>query len=118
MDYKEKYEKLIKGMTMCGDYNGLHDDIQFLIDHIEKNTREPISGYKQTMPPDTIKWVTIKNMEMKYVWMLCVCMFGGYGTSPRCGWIEQQDEAIEFLKSILPRPDDYDPAEDPENMEG
>ena len=29
--------------------------------------------------------------QLQVLWMMAVCLFGGYGTSPRYGWIEDID---------------------------
>lgn len=38
--------------------------------------------------------------QMEVLWMICVQLFGDYGTSPRYGWIEKKDEFFKFIDSI------------------
>lgn len=40
--------------------------------------------------------------QLQFVWMLCVLMFGDYGTSPRYGWInwENKDVFDAFIDDI------------------
>lgn len=38
--------------------------------------------------------------QLEVIWMICVCMFGDYGTSPRSGWIEHKDEFFAFIDAI------------------
>lgn len=44
-----------------------------------------------------------------YVWMMMVVQFGDYGTSPRYGWIEQEnrEEALKFLDAITKTDREY-----------
>lgn len=37
---------------------------------------------------------------LEVIWMICVCLFGDYGTSPRSGWIENVDSFYEFIDDI------------------
>jgi len=104
-------EKLIDAMQMCGWYNGLRPHIMWLIDYIKTHI-ENHKGYIQVMRPDRLNYDYGDFIEGSYAWMLCVCMFGDYGTSPRYGWIEKPEEAIKFLESILPDPDDDENEED------
>lgn len=39
--------------------------------------------------------------QLQVIWMICVELFGEYGSSPRCGWIDNVDGFYEFIKSIL-----------------
>jgi len=90
-------ERLIEAMKDCGWYNGLRPQLEELIAHIESN-----SSNRYVECPDNINFDDADIMPASYAWMLCVLMFGNYGTSPRYGWIEHPNEAISFLKSILP----------------
>lgn len=38
--------------------------------------------------------------QLQMLWMICVVLFGDYGTSPRFGWIEDVKGFREFLKRI------------------
>lgn len=40
------------------------------------------------------------------VWVLCVNLFGDYGTSPRFGWIEDIDGFRRFIEIITYTPED------------
>lgn len=47
--------------------------------------------------PDEYEGALIEQI----VWMLCVLMFGDYGTSPRGGWVEDRGGAIAFLEKLI-----------------
>ena len=38
--------------------------------------------------------------QLQVIWMLCVEMFGDYGTSPRFGWIEDIEGFYDFIDKI------------------
>ena len=40
--------------------------------------------------------------QLQVIWMICVVLFGNYGTSPRYGWIEEKSlkEFHAFIDSI------------------
>lgn len=38
---------------------------------------------------------------LQVIWMMCVCMFGDYGTSPRWGWIKDWQGCRTFLEKNL-----------------
>lgn len=38
--------------------------------------------------------------QIEVIWMICVCLFGDYGTSPRSGWIENKEEFYRFVDAI------------------
>lgn len=46
--------------------------------------------------PEDIKWDT----EEHFFWMILVSIFGDYGTSIRCGWIEKKEDCAAFIKRI------------------
>lgn len=41
-----------------------------------------------------------KDRQLEVIWMICVVLFGNYGTSPRSGWIEKKDEFFAFIDGI------------------
>lgn len=41
-----------------------------------------------------------RNGQLEVIWMICVVLFGNYGTSPRSGWIEKKDEFFAFIDGI------------------
>lgn len=38
--------------------------------------------------------------QLLVIWMICVLLFGDYGTSPRTGWINDWDGFYEFIDKI------------------
>ena len=76
-------------------YNGYHDVVGGW-----KNL--PRSGYRGWILPP-------KNDEQSEVlWMIAVCLFGDYGTSPRSGWIENVEGFYEFIDRIKGEEDETD----------
>lgn len=38
--------------------------------------------------------------QIQLFWMIGVCLFGNYGTSPRYGWIERWEDFCEFIDLV------------------
>ena len=38
--------------------------------------------------------------QLEEIWMICVVLFGDYGTSPRYGWIENKEAFYQFCDDI------------------
>ena len=38
--------------------------------------------------------------QLQVIWMICVVLFGDYGTSPRSGWINDWDGFRDFIDKI------------------
>lgn len=47
--------------------------------------------------PDDPPWA---ENQLQIIWMMAVVMFGGYGTSPRFGWIEDNEGFHKFILAI------------------
>lgn len=78
-------------------YNGYEEILRSLLRHISEFPR---SG--QILPPDDMKYGEESETVKAVLWFLLVCMYGDYGTSPRFGWIENKEKAMDFLNGILP----------------
>lgn len=89
-------DELIEALDSVIWYNGHFDQIREWIDKL-KATEEG----KLCHCPD------IDDHGLEVFWMLCVLMFGNYGTSPRSGWIEDCTGCIEFLKTITKKTAEY-----------
>lgn len=48
---------------------------------------------------------------LQIIWMMCVCMFGDYGTSPRFGWVTDWHECRKFLEKICELSKEDNPAD-------
>jgi hypothetical protein len=65
-------------------------------------------GYFMEGESGTLSWYWDKfinfSLEKRYqievIWMICVNLFGDYGTSPRSGWIENKEAFFEFVDEI------------------
>lgn len=89
-------------------YNGYDDIVRSVISHIKDWDKEdvivPLRGNISCIP-DEYEEKLIEQL----IWMLCVLMYGDYGTSPRGGWVENRDGAIKLLERFIEdRPNDDD----------
>lgn len=41
-----------------------------------------------------------ETMQLQVIWMICIMLFGNYGTSPRSGWIENVEGFNAFIDAI------------------
>lgn len=87
-------ERAIKLLVFYNGYGGI---VRSLLHHISEYPQN-----KQILPPDGIKYGDEDETVEAVLWFLLVCMYGDYGTSPRFGWIENKEKAINFLNGILP----------------
>lgn len=88
------YDKIIDALDSVTWYNGLAEIIvQWKNDDYFK---------KQDDYALLWDWETFRGYDMdtrqqlEVIWMICVCMFGNYGTSPRSGWIELKNKEAFF----------------------
>ena len=70
-------------------YNGYWDTVKEWIDDLE------LLG--ETFGEASYRPKPITSEGLEVLWMICVLLFGNYGTSPRSGWIEKTKECREFL---------------------
>lgn len=94
-DLKEResnmLEKLLDSLDSLVWYNGYYELLIKMKEEILIADEESI--YKFDYGEDN---------QFQVIWMILVCMYGGYGTSPRYGWLElkNKDEIIEFIDLI------------------
>lgn len=69
-------------------YNGLDNLIK------KWKTLEHTNGYISV--PDDV-W---NYKDLQVIWMICVSLFGDYGTSPRGGWITDIEGFYNFIDAI------------------
>lgn len=93
---EKSYESLIYSLDSAAWYEGLSQiihDWQYL----------PVDGTNIWCPlsaPINSEYSEHDWALLDFVWMLCVELFGDYGTSPRFGWITQVDEFKEFCNQF------------------
>ena len=92
-------ENLLDAFDSVTWYNGLAGIIlQWKNDDFFVNNDETL-GYKfdvyESYEDDT-------KYQIQVIWMICVSLFGDYGTSPRFGWIykENKDAFHDFIDAI------------------
>lgn len=83
-------EKMIDALDSVTWYNGLFDAV------IEWKKLGAFSS-----PPHNYGGLDAEEkMQLQVIWMICVCLFGDYGTSPRYGWIIDTDGFYDFIDKI------------------
>lgn len=83
-------DNIIDALDSVTWYNGLFD---------------PILEWKKigafTGPPHNYGGLDDREQtQLQVIWMICVCLFGDYGTSPRYGWIIDTDGFYDFIDKI------------------
>ena len=108
-------EQLIDALDSVTWYNGLAE-------YILKWKKTPLlkthDDYPNWLSPKAeffYSWPEGGKEQLQVIWMICVILFGDYGTSPRSGWIEKKDEFYQFLDDITRtwrESDEYEEAEE------
>ena len=90
-------EDLIDALDSVTWYNGLAEEIVHWKDPGYFDERYDYLSWKwmrfSKFPLD------VKN-QLEVIWMICVKLFGNYGTSPRSGWIEKKEPFYKFVDAI------------------
>lgn len=80
-------------------YNGLSDFVrqwkEIEPDDFSKHLLLPINYYKINSFEEAMCMG-----QIQFIWMICVLLFGDYGTSPRTGWIEKKEDFYNFIDLI------------------
>lgn len=101
-DLQERLSKDGKNMTMeCAFenilyYNGHKDYLLEIVEDLKNINENEIYIYESQKHG---KWDTEEHM----IWMFLVGMFGEWGTSIRCGWIEKIKECINYIEKLVER---------------
>lgn len=78
-------------------YNGLHREVASWKDRpLEHGFILCPLSYKEYKDAGDVETFG----QLQVLWMICVSMFGDYGTSPRTGWIERVDEFKDFISRV------------------
>lgn len=92
-------ERLINALDSITLYNGLAEIIvKWKDEHYFDEIAYGLSWNWNTFEsynPET-------RSQLQIIWMICVELFGEYGTSPRSGWIEPEnkDDFYKFIDDI------------------
>lgn len=87
-------EALIDAIKSVVWYNGYDEVID------EWMNLEPVRGNQIRCPLLDANENSAEYWQLQMLWMICVVLFGDYGTSPRFGWIEDAKGFRDFLKRI------------------
>lgn len=82
---------LYKGFKNSCFYEGYDEVLEELIKRYEG---------KDIIPYSEVLEMTNYDLS-DFFWSMLVCMFGDYGTAPRCGWIDNVSAFIEFAKKVV-----------------
>ncbi len=64
--------------------------------------QDVIEGWKDLPRSFESGWILSPKLDeqAEVLWMIAVCLFGDYGTSPRSGWIEDVDGLYDFIDRL------------------
>lgn len=84
--------------AIIGDYNGRKPEVKKLWKYLAA-----FDKYKPTenVPFPSHILDTDFNDYGRLLWACLVIMYGNYGISPRCGWIEDTHAAKNFVRDLL-----------------
>lgn len=107
--YYESSETILLALQSIVDYNCLSEELRIVRDGLlqqkKKMNGDVLSCVGMTRPKDLCGLESDKyNLsQFEIFWMLLVLMFGEFGTSPRNGYInnEQIDDAILFVNWLI-----------------
>ena len=91
--------KLLEALQAIVSYQGIESELQ------SWKELEP-NEYGGIFPTYLEKWrhEDIESIEvgaqLQIFWMICVCLFGDWGTSPRFGWIEDRESFKTFIDLV------------------
>lgn len=103
-------DKIFDALCLIIKYNGLADFLNYLmtvisVNRITKLSAEQVKIFYYDLHPDNDLWIfsTYDYGQLEIVWMFLVLLFGEYGTSPRSGWIDEDnfEEAYNFMEEIF-----------------
>ena len=93
-------EKLIDALDSVVWYNGLGD---ILVKWKDNDYFDNYEDYSLSWNMETYdSYDEDTKAQLQVIWMMCVCMFGEYGTSPRWGWVlvENKEAFHKFIDDI------------------
>lgn len=91
-------EKLREALDSVVWYNGYWEIVNEWIDELGK-----LPNGKTTYRPNVFV-----SGGLEVLWMICVLLFGNYGTSPRSGWVEKTEQCREFLIWLTKNTKEYE----------
>lgn len=87
---------LIDALDSVVWYNGLGETLRKWR-HADLHNQEAILPFtmywNNEIDPD-------EYYQLQVIWMICVVLFGDYGTSPRSGWINDWDGFRDFIDKL------------------
>ena len=89
----EKYYELLDALDSVVWYNGLYDQLKHWQELLMMAKADRTHLLRPIFPEDL-------REQLEIFWMLLVCLYGDYGTSPRSGWIEELDHAHDFIDEM------------------
>lgn len=90
-------EDLIDALDSVTWYNGLAEEIVHWKDPGYFDERTNSLGWNWDLFND---FPLEMREQIQIIWIICVELFGDYGTSPRSGWIENIEAFYKFVDEI------------------
>ena len=101
--YREKFSFQLEDIRSALFYNGLEEVVAKWAELKESNGRIDCPenyGLEDEYEGHILEGHSPEYYQLQIIWMLCVLMFGDYGTSPRSGWIDHTEEFREFCRKM------------------
>ena len=93
-------DKLIDAIDTVTWYNGL---AEIIVHWKDENYFNKYENYSMSWNWDTFNhYGEETRSQLEVIWIICVSLFGDYGTSPRSGWIlmKNKEEFYKFIDDI------------------
>jgi hypothetical protein len=105
-------DKIFDSLCSIVSYNGLDNFLNYIATVISDNvyntdklTVDYVKEFYYQINPNDDTWIfsTYDYGQLEIIWMFLVLLFGDYGTSPRTGWIDEDnfDELRDFIDEIF-----------------
>ena len=100
-------DKIISAIASIVQYNGLDDNLKSIKNTLLNTSKEDYITLKDIDFEDKILILPGNRTEIylasqvHFIYMLLVMLYGNYGTSPRFGWIEDNEGAAAFIDKLL-----------------
>ena len=93
-------EKLLDALDSVTWYNGL---AEIICEWKKDGYFNQYEDYSLSWKDETFDSYDLDTRsQLQIIWMICVCLFGDYGTSPRWGWVELENKEAfhDFIDEI------------------
>lgn len=92
--------ELFEALKTAIHYNGLEEVLQTWKDRSGLEEDEYGQLFRK-YALEREKYDLKNTAQIEIIWMICVLLFGNYGTSPRSGWIEKIKDFDVFIDDLI-----------------